>query len=126
MTLIDRVRQALQVDEGQAEKGVGLLLLAVRFTVDGPTFSRVKELVPEAESAMGRSLMSSAAPARTGELSAMVGAKAMLNGLKTAGYRDDQLPALAHLVFGEIRDVVGEQVIQGIVAQAPALRSFGQ
>lgn len=122
MTLVERVQQELHVDESQAEKGVGLLVLAVRFAVDAAAFSKVKEHVPEAESAMGRALMSNAAPARTGELSALTGPRAMLNGLRTAGYTAEQMPKLATIVLGELRDVLGADVIQRILTESPALK----
>ena len=60
MDLVPQIVANLEVEEGQAEKGVGAILMALRMIVDKPTFEKVKAAVPNHESYMGRALMSTA------------------------------------------------------------------
>jgi len=84
MDLVPQIVANLEVEERQAEKGVGAILMALRMVVDKATFEKVKAVVPNHESYMGRALMSGA---RTGEMVAMVGPAALLAGLAAAGFK---------------------------------------
>src|SRR5882762_8258782 len=66
MDLVHQVAANLEIEADQAEKGIGAILMALRMTLDGETFKKVKHVLPNSESLMGRALMGGA---RTGELS---------------------------------------------------------
>src|SRR5258705_11113663 len=77
MDLVEQIVANLEVEPGQAEKGIGAILMAMRMTVDKPTFEKVRAAVPNLESYMGRALMSGA---RTGEMIGVAGSAALGGG----------------------------------------------
>src|SRR5258705_13103125 len=78
MDLVEQIVANLEVEPGQAEKGIGAILMAMRMTVDKPTFEKVRAAVPNLESYMGRALMSGA---RTGEMIGVAGPAALIGGV---------------------------------------------
>jgi hypothetical protein len=119
MDLVQQVVANLEVEEGQAEKGVGAILMALRMSADKATFEKAKAAVPNAESYMGRSLMSGA---RTGELKVMVGPAALLAGLAAAGFRKDDIPRLGRIVMEYLRPTMGNEAVEKFLDGAPALK----
>src|SRR5260370_17105574 len=89
MDLVEQVVANLEVEPGQAEKGVGAILMALRMTVDKATFERVRAAVPNHESYMGRALMSGA---RTGETIGVAGPAALMPALSPAAFRNTHVP----------------------------------
>src|ERR1041384_2147938 len=77
MDLVEQVVANLEVEPGQAEKGVGAILMALRMAVDKPTFEKIRAAVPNGDSYMGRALMSGA---RTGDRIGGMGPGAPLVG----------------------------------------------
>src|SRR5258706_10047240 len=77
MDLVEQIVANLEVEPGQAEKGIGAILMAMRITVDKPTFEKVRAAVPNLESYMGRALMSGA---RTGEMIGVAGPPGLMGG----------------------------------------------
>src|ERR1051326_1582006 len=82
MDLVEQVVANLEVEPGQAEKGVGAILMALRMAVDKPTFEKIRAAVPNGDSYMGRALMSGA---RTGEMIGVMGPGALMAGAVGAG-----------------------------------------
>src|SRR5438034_8842341 len=70
MDLVHQVAANLEIEAGKAEKGIGAILMALRMNLDGETFKKVKHVLPNSESLMGRALMGGA---RTGEMAALIG-----------------------------------------------------
>src|SRR2546428_13517833 len=77
MDLVEQIVANLEVEPGQAEKGIGAILMAMRTAVDKSTFEKVRVAVPNHESYMGRALMSGA---RTGEMIGVAGPRAVVGG----------------------------------------------
>src|SRR2546425_1728915 len=77
MTLVEQIVANLEVEPGQAEKGIGAILMAMRMAVDKATFEKVRVAVPNHESYMGRALMSGA---RTGEMIGVAGPPPLIAG----------------------------------------------
>src|SRR3989442_11793242 len=77
MDLVDQIVANLEVEPGQAEKGIGAILMAMRMAVDKATFEKVRVAVPNHESYMGRALMSGA---RTGEMIGVAGPPPLMAG----------------------------------------------
>lgn len=119
MSLVQQVVTELGVEEGQAEKGVGTILMALRMSVDKATFEKVKEAVPAAESHMGRALMSGA---RTGEMLGVIGPAALIAGLAAAGFTKDDVPRLGRLVLDFLRPTLGDAGVERFLAGSPVLR----
>lgn len=119
MDLVEQIVANLEVEPGQAEKGIGAILMAMRMAVDQATFEKVRAAVPAHESYMGRALMSGA---RTGEMIGFAGAAGLLAGLSAAGFRKEDVPRLGRLVLEHIRPTVGNEVIEKFLAGAPALQ----
>jgi hypothetical protein len=120
MDLVAQIVTDLNVEPGQAEKGIGAILMAMRMTVDKPTFEKVRVAVPNLDSYMGRALMSGA---RTGEMIGVAGPGALMAGLSAAGFRKDDVPRLGQIVLEHIRPTVGNEAIEKFLAGAPALKS---
>ena len=120
MDLVEQIVANLEVEPGQAEKGIGAILMAMRITVDKPTFEKVRAAVPNLESYMGRALMSGA---RTGEMIGLAGPAALMAGLSAAGFRKEDVPRLGRIVLEHIRPTVGNEAIDKFLAGAPALKS---
>src|SRR2546422_8237282 len=78
MDLVEQIVANLEVEPGQAEKGIGAILMAMRIAVDKSTFEKVRVAVPNHESYMGRALMSGA---RTGEMIGVAGPRALMAGV---------------------------------------------
>src|SRR2546422_2756429 len=78
MDLVGQIVANLEVEPGQAEKGIGAILMAMRMAVDKATFEKVRVAVPNHESYMGRALMSGA---RTGEMIGVAGPPALVAGV---------------------------------------------
>src|SRR5207247_9373877 len=89
MDLVQQIVANLAVEPGQAEKGIGAILMAMRMTVDKPTFEKVRAAVPNLESYMGRALMSGA---RTGEMIGVAGPAALMAGLVRGGFPTEDVP----------------------------------
>ena len=119
MDLVEQIVANLEVEPGQAEKGIGAILMAMRTAVDKSTFEKVRVAVPNHESYMGRALMSGA---RTGEMIGVVGPGALMAGLSAAGFRKEDVPRLGRIVLEHIRPTVGNEVIEKFLAGAPALK----
>ncbi|HYX82240.1 MAG TPA: DUF2780 domain-containing protein [Gemmatimonadales bacterium] len=118
MDLVEQVVSNLDVEPGQAEKGIGAILMAMRMTVDKPTFEKVRLAVPNLESYMGRALMSGA---RTGEMIGVAGPAALMAGLSAAGFKQNDVPRLGRIVLEHIRPTVGNAAIEQFLAGAPVL-----
>jgi len=119
MDLVEQVVANLDVEPGQAEKGVGAILMALRMTVDKPTFEKVRAAVPNVESYMGRALMSSA---RTGEMIGVVGPAALMAGLSAAGFKKEDVPRLGRIVMEHLRPTLGNDAVNRFLDGAPALK----
>jgi Protein of unknown function VcgC/VcgE (DUF2780) len=119
MDLVQQVVANLEVGEGQAEKGVGAILIALRMAVDKETFEKVKAVVPNSESYMGHALMSGA---RTGEMLGFVGPKALMAGLTAAGFKKEDVPRLGRIVLEYLRPTLGNQTLEKFLDGAPALK----
>ena len=119
MDLVQQIVANLEVETGQAEKGVGAILMALRMAVDKPTFEKVRAAVPNHESYMGRALMSGA---RTGEMLGVIGPAALMAGLAAAGFRQEDVPRLGRIVLEHLRPTLGNENVERFLAGAPALR----
>ena len=119
MDLVEQIVANLKVEPGQAEKGIGAILMALRMAVDKATFEKVRAAVPNLESYMGRALMSGA---RTGEMIGLAGPGALMAGLSAAGFKKEDVPRLGRIVLEHIRPIVGADVIAKFLAGAPALQ----
>jgi len=120
MDLVQQVAATLKIDDGKAEKGIGAILMALRATVDPETFGRVKELLPNCESLMGRALMSGA---RTAELPAMIGPARLAAALGSAGFGKDDIPTLGGMVLDYLRSAIGAAATDKFLQAAPGLAS---
>jgi len=120
MDLVEQIVADLAVEPGQAEKGIGAILMAMRMVVAKPTFEKVRAAVPNLESHMGRALMSGA---RTGEMIGVAGPAALMAGLSAAGFRKEDVPRLGRIVMEHIRPTVGSEAIEKFLAGAPALKA---
>lgn len=119
MDLVQQVAANLEVETGQAEKGVGAILMAMRMVVDKPTFEKVRAAVPNHERCMGHALMSGA---RTGELLGVVGPAALMAGLAAAGFTKEDVPRLGRIVMEHLRPSIGNDTVERFLDGAPALR----
>jgi hypothetical protein len=119
MDLVEQIVANLKVEPGQAEKGIGAILMAMRMAVDKPTFAKVRGAVPNHETYMGRALMSGA---RTGEMIGVAGPAALLAGLSAAGFRKEDVPRLGQIVLEYLRPSVGTETIEQFLAGAPSLK----
>jgi hypothetical protein len=119
MDLVQQVVTNLKVDESQAEKGVGAILMALQTSLDRDTFEKVKHALPNSERLMGRALMSGA---RTGEMMAFVGPAGLMAALAAAGYAKADLPQLGRIVLAHLRPIIGSADTDRFLAAAPALK----
>lgn len=119
MDLVQQVVANLEIDDGKAEKGVGVVLMALRVSLDKEAFEHVKRAVPNSESLMGRALMSGA---RTGEMAALVGPAGLMAALAAAGYTRDDIARLGRIVLEHLRPTIGTANVEKFLASAPALR----
>ena len=120
MDLVEEIVANLAVEPGQAEKGIGAILISLRMSVDKLTFEKVRAAVPGHESYMGRALMSGA---RTGEMIGVAGPAALSAGLSAAGFRKEDLPRLGRIVMEHLRPTLGNDVIEKFLAGAPILKA---
>ncbi len=120
MDLVEQIVANLEVEPGQAEKGIGAILMAMRMVVDKATFEKVRAAVPNLESYMGRALMSGA---RTGEMIGVAGPTALLAALAAAGFKKEDVPRLGRIVLEHVRPTVGNDAIEKFLAGAPALNA---
>lgn len=120
MDLVEQIVANLQVEPGQAEKGIGAILISMRMAVDKATFEKVRAAVPAHERYMGHALMSAA---RTGEMIGVAGPAALSAGLTAAGFRKEDVPRLGRIVMEHLRPSVGTDVIEKFLAGAPVLKA---
>lgn len=118
MDLVRQVMANLEIEEGQAEKGIGAILMALRMFLDKDTFEKLKRAVPHSERLMGHALMSGA---RTGEM-AMVGPARLMPALSAAGFKKDDIPRLGRIVLEHLRPTLGGAKLEKFLASAPALK----
>src|ERR687887_1124500 len=88
MDLVEQIVSNLEVEPGQAEKGIGAILMAMRMSVDKVTFEKIRAAVPNHESYMGRALMSGA---RTGEMIGVAGPAALMAGASAGGFCQNEV-----------------------------------
>src|SRR5690242_18196712 len=119
MDLVHQVAANLEIEAGKAEKGIGAILMALRMNLDGETFKKVRHVLPNSDSLMGRALMGGA---RTGEMAALVGPAGLLAALAAAGYQKDDIPRLGRLVLEHLRPAIGTEQLERFLQGAPALR----
>src|SRR5256885_10593082 len=120
MDLVGQIVANLEVEPGQAEKGIGAILMAMRMAVDKATFEKVRVAVPNHESYMGRALMSGA---RTGEMIGVAGPAALMAGLSAARFCKGNVPRPGWIRLEHPRPTVRKHAIDQIPAGAPALQS---
>ena len=120
MDLVEQIVANLEVEPGQAEKGIGAILMAMRMAVDKATFEKVRVAVPNHESYMGRALMSGA---RTGEMIGVAGPAALMAGLSAAGFKKEDVPRLGRIVLEHIRPTVAIAALLIFAGVALASRS---
>jgi hypothetical protein len=119
MDLAQHVAANLEIPTAAAERGVGAILNALRMVLPRDVFEQLKAGVPDAESYMGRALMSAA---RTGEMPGPTGPSGLARALRTAGIVREDMPRLGRIVLEYARPVVGEPAVQQFLELAPALR----
>src|SRR5256886_17673664 len=112
MDLVQQVVANLEVETGQAEKGVGAILMALRMAVDKPTFEKVRAAVPNHESYMGRALMSGA---RTGEMIGVAGPAALMAGASAVGFRQEKVPPPGPILLEHLRSTLGSGTRERVV-----------
>lgn len=121
MDLVEQIVANLEVEPGQAEKGIGAILISMRMAVDKATFEKIRAAVPAHESYMGHALMSTAA--RTGEMIGVAGPAALSAGLAAAGFRKEDMSRLGRIVMEHLRPSLGNEAIEKFLAGAPVLRA---
>lgn len=119
MDLGQHVAANLEIPASAAERGVGAILNALRMVTPRETFDRLKAELPDAESYMGRALMSAA---RTGEMPGPTGPSGLGRALLTAGIRHEDMPLLGRIVLEYVRPVIGEDAVRQFLDLAPVLR----
>ncbi len=119
MDLAHHVAANLEIPTANAERGVGAILNALRMIVPREVFERVKATVPDAESYMGRALMSAA---RTGEMPGPTGPSGLARALVTAGIKHEDMPILGRIVLEYVRPIIGEEAVRSFRELAPVLR----
>ena len=119
MDLVQRIAADLKIDEGKAERGIGAILAALRFSVGREDFDRVKEALPASERWMGRALMSGG---RTAELPALGGPSALGAALAAAGYDPHEVPHLARIALDVLKPILGAPATERLLAAVPGLR----
>lgn len=118
MSLVDAVRQRLDLDEEQAIRGLGTMFIAVRMTVDAKTFARVAAAYPDAGAWM------QAAPFRTGhtgEMLAMATPGAVRRVMGYAGFREADVPVIGGIVGAAVKDAIPEATYRELVETLPML-----
>jgi len=119
MDLAHHVAANLEIPTASAERGVGAILNALRMVLPRDVFERVKATLPDAESYMGRALMSAA---RTGEMPGPTGPSGLARALITAGIKHADMPLLGRIVLEYVRPVIGEEAVSTFRNLAPVLR----
>ena len=119
MNLAEHVAANLEIPAAAAEKGVGAVLNALRMVLPREAFERVKQTVPDAESYMGRALMSAA---RTGEMPGPAGPAGLQAALVHAGIRPEDMPRLGRIVLEHLRPAIGGAAVAQFLSLAPALQ----
>jgi len=119
MDLIRHVAKSLNVQDSVAEKGIGAILMALRMSVSKETFETLKQSIPNCESMMGRSLMSSG---RTAEMAFVTGPKSLRAALAAAVVADTDIPRLGALVTDHLRPIIGAAAIDKFLEGIPALK----
>jgi hypothetical protein len=120
MTLVEQVSGTFAVDPGKAEKGIGVVLTAVRVTLAKDAFEKVKAAVPGAERYMGHALMSPSG--RTAEMAPLAAPGTLVAALSAHGWRKDEIPRLVRLVLDHLRPVIGDAGIDQFLDLAPGLK----
>ncbi|OLC73106.1 MAG: hypothetical protein AUH78_14660 [Gemmatimonadetes bacterium 13_1_40CM_4_69_8] len=119
MDLLQQVAANLAIEEGNAEKGIGAVLMALRMAIPKDAFEQVKHAIPNAESMMGHALMSSG---RTGEMAAVTGPAGLLAALAAAGINKADIPRLGRLVTEHVRPIIGSPAVDRFLEGIPVLR----
>src|SRR5207302_9100152 len=116
MDLVHQVAANLEIEAGKAEKGIGAILMALRMNLDGETFKKVKHVLPNSESLMGRALMGGA---RTGEMAALSGPAGLLAALAAAGYQQDDIPRFGRIVLEQLPPAIGTDKLHALPRSHP-------
>jgi hypothetical protein len=119
MDLAHHVAANLEIPVASAERGVGAILNALRMIVPRDLFERVKASLPDAESYMGRALMSAA---RTGEMPGPTGPSGLARALLTAGIKREDMPLLGRIVLEYVRPIIGEEAVATFRSLAPVIK----
>ena len=119
MDLAHHVAANLEIPNASAERGVGAILNALRITLPRDVFARVKTSLPDAESYMGRALISAA---RTGEMPGPTGPSGLARALIMAGIKHEDMPLLGRIVLEYVRPVIGEEAVRSFRDLTPVLR----
>src|SRR2546429_9602363 len=117
MDLVHQVAANLEIEAGKAEKGIGAILMALRMNLDGETFKKVKHVLPNSESLMGRALMGGA---RTGEMAALIGPAGLLAALAAAGYPNAPIPRLRPPGLAHVGPAIRRGQLRQFLRSAPS------
>jgi len=120
MDLLHHVATQLKIQEDEAERGIGAILMALRMSLPKDTFEKVKEGVPNCESMMGRALMSTS---RTGEMLVVTGPSALLAALAAAGINKADIPRLGTIVLEQVKAVIGAPAVAKFLETHPTLKA---
>lgn len=119
MDLAQHVAANLEIPRASAERGIGAIFNALRMILPRDVFEHVRASLPDAESYMGRALMSAA---RTGEMPGPTGPSGLARALATAGIKHEDMPILGRIVLEYVRPVIGEEAVRTFRDLAPVLK----
>lgn len=120
MDVLERVKNELGIDQGRAERTLGMIFTSIRLSIDQPSFEHIKRGVPHVESWMGKSLVGGGG--RTGEMVGLVGPQALERNLSSAGFSAADVQRLAAIVGSVVRELLPKEAVDALAAKMPIIK----
>ena len=123
MALLDRIT-AITEDENQAAAVLGVLFMAIRFTMEFDQFQSIQTRVPEAEAWIRDSM--SAASGRTGEVVALTDPATVWDRIQALGCTEGQIHTIGAVVNEILNDVLDRSTLDGVGQEIPVCQGEGE
>ncbi len=117
MDLAQIVATECDLDQDQAQKGLGTLFTAVRMAINANEHQTLKEAFPQVDEWLSHGMMGGG---RTGEMLALIGPEALEKNLRRAGLDDTNIPKFAKIVGRALNESVPE-IATKIASRLPLL-----
>ncbi len=118
MDFLEQVTSALSGDQSKAPKALGVLFMAIRFSLNNEAFAHIERAFPDADHWV---MEGAGLGGRTGEMIGLIDADSLASNLADSGLSEDEIARFGEVAGSGLRTVLPTDVFQELVQKIPFL-----